>query len=66
MNESAQYGLYNPGVSPTVEDRIVRSIVGLHAEVCVLRDDIAFLRNLITNTKCCQKPRPHKRKPTDG
>ena len=63
MNESAQYGLYNPGVSPSGEQRLESAILDLRGDVCLLRDDIRYLRELITISKCCQKPRPHKRKP---
>lgn len=63
MNEASQYGLYNPGVSPNGEQRLERAILDLRADVCLLRDDIRYLRELIMNTKRSQKARPHKRKP---
>ena len=63
MNESAQYGLYNPGVLPSGEQRLESAVLDLRADVCLLRDDIRYLRELITNNKCkcSQKPRPCKK-----
>lgn len=58
--------LYNPGVAKGIDERALEELKLLRADICLLRDDMKSIRELIVNNKRSEKPKYRRKRPGEA